>query len=90
MKCKSQITFFIAGTELLLANESVEDSPALENRKSVVTNNTKDNVELSTLNPETARGEMQGELDNRMVHKGNSFTKTRHDFTLNQKEKIPI
>lgn len=84
------MTFFIAGTELLLANESVEDSPALENRKSVVANNTEDNVELSTLNPETSAGKMQGELDNGMVHKGNSFTKTRHDFTLNQKEKIPI
>lgn len=82
---------FIAGIKLLLANESVEDSSAMENRKSVVTNNTKDNdVELRTLNPETVGGEMQGELDNEMVHKGNSFTKIRQDFALNQKEKIPI
>lgn len=62
----------------------------MENTKSVVTNNTEGSVELRTLSPETVGGEMQGELDNGMVHKGNSFTKTRQDFALNQKEKIPI
>ncbi|XP_065925124.1 enolase-phosphatase E1 [Magallana gigas] len=55
--------------KLLLANESVEDSPAMENTKSVVTNNTEGSVELRTLNPETVGGEMQGELDNGMVPK---------------------
>lgn len=72
--------FFIAEIKLLLANESVEDSPAMENTKSVVTNNTEGSVELRTLNPETVGSEMQGELDNGMVPKGNSFTKPRQDF----------
>lgn len=71
---------FIAEIKLLLANESVEDSPAMENTKSVVTNNTEGSVELRALNPETVGGEMQGELDNGMVPKGNSFTKPRQDF----------
>lgn len=56
----------------------------MENTKSVVTNNTEGSVELSTLSPETEEGEMQGELDNGMVHKGNGFTKTRQNFALNQ------
>lgn len=52
----------------------------MENTKSVVINNTEGSVGLRTLNPETVGGEMQGELDNGMVHKGNSFTKPRQDF----------
>lgn len=52
----------------------------MENTKSVVTNNTEGSVELRTLNPETVGSEMQGELDNGMVPKGNSFTKPRQDF----------
>uniref|UniRef100_K1QYP6 Uncharacterized protein n=1 Tax=Magallana gigas TaxID=29159 RepID=K1QYP6_MAGGI len=57
------------GIKILLANESVEDSSAMDDRKSVVTNNTEDNGELRNLNPETVGAEMQGELDNGMAHK---------------------
>lgn len=55
----------------------------MDDRKSVVTNNTEDNGELRNLNPETVGAEMQGELDNGMVPKGNSFTKI--DWILFQK-----
>lgn len=85
LKYKNENNFFNAGIKILLANESVEDSSAMDDRKSVVTNNTEDNGELRNLNPETVGAEMQGALDNGMAHKGNGFTKTRQNFALNQK-----
>lgn len=90
LKYKNENNFFNAGIKILLANESVEDSSAMDDRKSVVTNNTEDNGELRNLNPETVGAEMQGELDNGMVHKGNSFTKTRQDFVSKMRSEVTM
>lgn len=87
-----KIFFFIAGTELLPTDESVEDAPSKYYGDSVVTtkNTEEDNVKISTLIAETvddakfanSKEEMQGKLDNGGASKGNNFTKNRQDFTL--------